>query len=42
LAIDSRGEKGATMLVLALTLVVGLIAADVLDLMKIRPRRALP
>jgi hypothetical protein len=30
------------MLVLALTLVVGLIVADVSDLMKIRPRRALP
>ncbi len=30
------------MLILALMLVVGLVLADVSDLMKIRPRRALP
>lgn len=30
------------MLVLALTLVVALVFADVTDLMRIRPRRALP
>lgn len=35
-------EEGENMLILALALVVGLVVADVTDLMRIRPRRALP
>lgn len=42
LATENERVEGETMLVFALVLVVGLIMADVTDLMKIRPRRVLP
>ena len=42
LATTRAAPHGACMLILAVTIVVGLVAADVLDLMKVNTRRMLP